>query len=137
MTWIIGAIVLIIAIGLAKRVVRFAFRLVVLGVLALLTGVLVGCGQIATAPVVEERTGVHVSVVEIGDGIGWDTLSFMARNYDGPEIAARIEDLLGFSAAGSTNNGTIAIAVAIWVADPPSLYFTATTPTDTARMVWP
>jgi hypothetical protein len=97
-----------------------------------------------TGPVVVEndRNGLEVSVVQIGDGMGSDTLSFMAAYFESGsvrmmDVSIRLEDLLGFVVEGSDDDGTLSVAVSFDTANVPTLYFTAWTPADTVSLVWP
>ena len=109
----------------------------------LLTAVVLSACVEATGPVVEdERNGLEVSVVQHGDGLGQDTLSFMAAYFESGrvqpmEVSIRLEDFSGFSVEGVDDDGTLSVAVSFDTADIPTLYFTAWTPADTASLIWP
>ncbi len=113
--------------------------------LLLLTMVVVSACVETTGPVsvVEnDRNGLEVSVVQIGDGMGSDTLSFMAAYFESGsvrmmDVSIKLEDLLGFVVEGSDDDGTISVTVSFDTANIPTLYFTAWTSADTASLVWP
>lgn len=94
-------------------------------------------------PVVEDgRNGLEVSVVQHGDGLGIDTLSFMAAYFESGivqmvDISIRLEDLFGFVAEGTDDDGTLSVAISFDITNIPTLYFTAWTTADTASLVWP
>ncbi|KKN14214.1 hypothetical protein LCGC14_0998550 [marine sediment metagenome] len=114
------------------------------GLLLLTMVVLSACVE-TTGPVsvVEnDRNGLEVSVVQIGDGMGSDTLSFMAAYFESGsvrmmDVSIKLEDLLGFVVEGSDDDGTISVTVSFDTANIPTLHFTAWTSTASASLVWP